>query len=202
MRLNLRPPGWTVPTPAVWPGVAPQPGGVPTVVQIQTPTQLQRWRPQLETLLSQHLLALQDAFGPFTASQAVTNLANQLPHVWLAVDEMGQAIAAASLSEVQPYCRATVHGVSRYDAQGRPVKHPIRQVLVQRVLQYAFQVLRVYRLEARYDADNQGARGFCLRWGFRPEAMLRGAVLKPDGRRLDSAIWCLLRPEWEARQGR
>lgn len=64
------------------------------------------------------------------------------------------------------------------------------------VLEYAFTVIGLHRVELDVYAFNEGAVRVYERLGFRHEGRLRDALLW-DGERHDALLMSMLRPEWE-----
>lgn len=64
------------------------------------------------------------------------------------------------------------------------------------VLEFAFEVLGVRRLEARAAVKNGRGNGALQKVGAVQEAVLRRSFLK-NGEHLDQALWTILRDEWQ-----
>jgi N-acetyltransferase len=67
------------------------------------------------------------------------------------------------------------------------------------VAEFAFQTLRVHRLEARAVTLNDRGNGALAKLGARGEAMLRGGLICERGRR-DQFLWTLIADEWRVRR--
>lgn len=67
------------------------------------------------------------------------------------------------------------------------------------VLGYAFEVVRLHRVQLEVYAFNERARRLYERCGFVAEGVRRDA-LRWDGERYDVVVMSVLRPEWEARR--
>lgn len=66
-----------------------------------------------------------------------------------------------------------------------------------RVIRFAFEHLRVVRIELQCAADNQASIGVAERCGFRLEGRLRQRSAKKDGARVDRLWYGLLLSEWQ-----
>ena len=69
------------------------------------------------------------------------------------------------------------------------------------VIDFAFDVLRVNRLEARAALPNARGNGALRKLGAMQEARLRQSMHHPDGT-YDQALWTILADEWRQRTGR
>lgn len=119
------------------------------------------------------------------------NTAACVPWLWVLTDGACQVWAIAALSDIQPGRHAFLHGAShpalkRHSGRGGG---DIERTLLP-VLQAAFQELGLLKLKAEFEADNAGAKGFCLRLGFRREALFK-ADIQVGGRLRDVAIYSL-----------
>lgn len=65
------------------------------------------------------------------------------------------------------------------------------------LLRYAFEVLRMERVELKGDALNIRSRKAMLKIGATQEGILRSHTLMHDGRRRDTVYYSILRNEWE-----
>ncbi|MBL7697280.1 MAG: GNAT family N-acetyltransferase [Chitinophagaceae bacterium] len=79
---------------------------------------------------------------------------------------------------------------------GMGVNMPVKFAL----LSYAFEVMKMERVEAKTDFLNERAKAGLLKIGMIPEGVLRSHMLMPDGRRRDSAYYSILRDEWPERK--
>ena len=68
-------------------------------------------------------------------------------------------------------------------------------------VEFAFQTLRVHRLEARAVTSNDRGNGALAKLGARGEAVLRRGLVC-DGARQDQFLWTLIADEWLERGGR
>ncbi len=65
---------------------------------------------------------------------------------------------------------------------------------------YAFEVLKMERVEVKTDATNERAKGALLKSGFIPEGVLRSySPIEQENRRRDAIYFSLLRTEWPER---
>jgi len=81
-------------------------------------------------------------------------------------------------------------------AQGRGIMTRACQTLVR----FAFESLRLNRVEIRADVDNRRSRAIPERLGFAQEAVLREAAITKD-RYIDLAMYALLRSSWKPPAG-
>ncbi|RYG54013.1 MAG: N-acetyltransferase [Chitinophagaceae bacterium] len=82
------------------------------------------------------------------------------------------------------------------DYIGMGVNMPVKFAL----LSYAFEVMKMERVEAKTDFLNDRAKAGLLKIGMIPEGVLRSHMLMPGGRRRDSAYYSLLKGEWQERK--
>jgi RimJ/RimL family protein N-acetyltransferase len=69
------------------------------------------------------------------------------------------------------------------------------------MLQFAFEVIKVRRLEARTAVDNDRGNGVLRKLGATPECRLRRSFLLEENHQ-DDMLWALLDEEWRRRSGR
>jgi RimJ/RimL family protein N-acetyltransferase len=79
---------------------------------------------------------------------------------------------------------------------GMGVNMPVKFAL----LSYAFEVMKMERVEAKTDFLNERAKAGLLKIGMIPEGVLRSHTLMPGNRRRDTAYYSLLRDEWLERK--
>lgn len=79
---------------------------------------------------------------------------------------------------------------------GQGVNMPVKFAL----LSYAFEVMKMERVEAKTDFLNERAKAGLLKIGMIPEGVLRSHMLMPGGRRRDSAYYSILKSEWPERK--
>lgn len=161
------------------------------VRQIQTPLDLTPYHSSLLALLKTHHSILLDDVQrtgnvELDAQFLLGNIADYTPWVWLLTDASATVWGIAALSDIQPGRHAFVHGVS----------HPAlsesadidRTVFL--LTQTAFETLNLLKLKAEFEVNNSGAKGFCLRLGFRREALFKADV-QINGQDQDVAIYSL-----------
>jgi RimJ/RimL family protein N-acetyltransferase len=68
------------------------------------------------------------------------------------------------------------------------------------LLSYAFEVMKMERVEAKTDFLNERAKAGLLKVGMIPEGVLRSHMQMHSGRRRDSIYFSLLRSEWPERK--
>ena len=68
------------------------------------------------------------------------------------------------------------------------------------LLSYAFEVMKMERVELRVDNQNERAKAAFLKAGMIPEAVLRSNMLVHGNRRRDTLYLSILRGEWEERK--
>lgn len=104
----------------------------------------------------------------------------------------GQLLGTCSLFHLHPSSkRGEIGYMLRADAWGRGLMHEALQAL----LQFAFDELKLHRLEADIDPRNGGSARSLERLGFTKEGHLRERWIV-DGEVSDSALYGLLRSEW------
>ena len=68
------------------------------------------------------------------------------------------------------------------------------------LMSYAFEVMKVERVEAKTDFLNERAKAGLLKIGMIPEGVLRSHMQMPGNRRRDSAYYSILKDEWRERK--
>ena len=68
------------------------------------------------------------------------------------------------------------------------------------MLSYAFEVMKMERVEAKTDMLSERAKAGLLKVGMIPEGVLRSHTLMHSGRRRDTIYFSLLRSEWPERK--
>jgi RimJ/RimL family protein N-acetyltransferase len=68
------------------------------------------------------------------------------------------------------------------------------------LLSYAFEVMKMERVEAKTDFLNERAKAGLLKIGMKPEGVLRSHMLMPGNRRRDSIYYSIIREEWPERK--
>ena len=64
------------------------------------------------------------------------------------------------------------------------------------MLEYAFEALKLNRVEFLTDYLNQRSRNAILRLGAKQEGVLRSHVIMPNGRVRDSVLFSIIQNEW------
>ncbi len=68
------------------------------------------------------------------------------------------------------------------------------------LLSYAFEVMKMERVEAKTDVLNERSKAALLKIGMIPEGVLRSHMITQSDRRRDSLYFSLLRSEWQERK--
>lgn len=68
------------------------------------------------------------------------------------------------------------------------------------LLSYAFEVMKMERVEAKTDNLNERAKAGLLKIGMIPEGVLRSHTLMPGNRRRDTIYYSILKDEWAERK--
>lgn len=68
------------------------------------------------------------------------------------------------------------------------------------LLSYAFEVMKMERVEIKTDMLNERARAALIKVGMKPEGVLRSHMLMQNNRRRDSIYFGMLREEWGERK--
>ncbi|THU41753.1 GNAT family N-acetyltransferase [Niastella caeni] len=68
------------------------------------------------------------------------------------------------------------------------------------LLSFAFEVMKMERVEIKTDNLNERAKAALLKVGMKPEGVFRSHMLMHDGRRRDSIYYSIIRSEWEERK--
>jgi RimJ/RimL family protein N-acetyltransferase/catechol 2,3-dioxygenase-like lactoylglutathione lyase family enzyme len=68
------------------------------------------------------------------------------------------------------------------------------------LLSYAFEVMKMERVEIKTDNLNERSKAALLKVGMIPEGVHRSHMLMPEGRRRDSLYFSIIRSEWEERK--
>ncbi len=67
------------------------------------------------------------------------------------------------------------------------------------MIQFLFEDLDVYRIEAQHDVRNPASGRVMEKCGMQKEGVLRGRVFN-KGEHIDVAMWAIVRPDWHAPQ--
>jgi N-acetyltransferase len=68
------------------------------------------------------------------------------------------------------------------------------------LLSYAFEAMKMERVEVRVDNGNERAKAACLKIGMKPEGVLRSHLLVHTGQRRDTLVLSIIRDEWQERK--
>jgi RimJ/RimL family protein N-acetyltransferase len=68
------------------------------------------------------------------------------------------------------------------------------------LMSFAFEVMKMERVEAKTDFLNERAKAGLLKIGMKPEGVLRSHMQMPGNRRRDSAYYAILKDEWKERK--
>lgn len=68
------------------------------------------------------------------------------------------------------------------------------------LLSFAFEVMKMERVEIKTDNLNERAKAALLKVGMKPEGVFRSHMLMHVGRRRDSIYYSIIRSEWEERK--
>jgi RimJ/RimL family protein N-acetyltransferase len=68
------------------------------------------------------------------------------------------------------------------------------------LLSFAFEVMKMERVEIKTDNLNERAKAALLKVGMKPEGVLRSHMQMHDNRRRDSIYFSIIRNEWEERK--
>ncbi len=71
--------------------------------------------------------------------------------------------------------------------------------LLDQVVEFVFSSTKAHRFWLHMKAGNHRAHRVYLQAGFIEEGLLRQAMIAPDGGRMDSHVFSILRPEWSLR---
>lgn len=168
------------------------------VCRIHSEAELAPYQDSLSRLLKTHrAILLDDAqrSGNGTQDTALlfANTASAIPCLWLLVDNENRVWAAGALTDVQPNRHAFLHGVSD---PGLAIKTGITQTFLT-LAKTAFEELHLQKIKAEFEANNRGAKGFCLRLGFNREAVFRQDI-EVNGQCCDVLVYALSRQKFQA----
>jgi N-acetyltransferase len=68
------------------------------------------------------------------------------------------------------------------------------------LLCYAFEVMKMERVEVKTDNENERAKAALLKVGMKPEGVLRSHMQMHSGRRRDSIYFSIIKDEWPERK--
>lgn len=116
----------------------------------------------------------------------VENTLNTIPYLWLLIDDFNRVWAAGALTDIQANRHAFLHGISD---GALPEKAGITKTFLT-LAKVAFEELGLLKIKAEFEADNRGAKGFCLRLGFQKEASFHQDICV-NGQLRDVVIYTL-----------
>ncbi len=166
------------------------------VVRVADQATFQRYQSGIQAVLSHYEAVLTDDFS--NPRLLLQNTATYIPFLWLSTDAHDNVCGLAALADILPGQYAYLHGVSY------PVlrhTHAINDV-VQAAFDVAFKPpLSLVKIKAEFDADNRGAKGFCLRMGFVKEAHFKRDT-RVNGEPRDVAVYSLFAEDFWRRENR
>ena len=68
------------------------------------------------------------------------------------------------------------------------------------LLSYAFEVMKMERVEIKTDYLNERAKAALIKVGMKPEGVLRSHIQMHSDRRRDTIYFAIIRPEWQERK--
>lgn len=109
---------------------------------------------------------------------------------------IGSAVGSTSFYELNSSVRRIEIGHTFYgrSSWGTSINPACKLML----MTYAFEDLGLHRLALRCDARNGRSAAAIQRLGAKPEGILRGHRLRPEGGHGDTAYFSILAPEWPA----
>lgn len=122
------------------------------------------------------------------------NTLSAIPYLWLLVDDSNRVWAAGALTDIQPDRHAFLHGISDF---ALPEKVGITKTFLA-LAKAAFEELRLLKIKAEFEADNRGAKGFCLRLGFQREALFHHDI-RVNGQLRDVLVYTLSAEKFRTR---
>jgi RimJ/RimL family protein N-acetyltransferase len=166
------------------------------IEQIRTPGRFERFRFGIEHLTACYRHVLLDASCEDDPAVLIENLAASLPLLWVLIGEETELVLGlASLTDIVPGRHAYLHGLSVPGLRRSPA---VAETALA-AMAYVFENYGVLKIKAEFEADNLGAKGFCLRMGFRKEGHFRqdnrvGGLLK------DVLVYSLPRASFDSLQ--
>lgn len=112
------------------------------------------------------------------------------------VDKLNGTIAGSTrYYELKPHHGSTLIGYTWYgtDYQGKGINAHCKFLL----LQHAFEILQLERVELRADTRNERSLAAMRKCGFIEEGILRSHLPTSDGTRRDSILFSMLKNEWK-----
>ena len=110
-------------------------------------------------------------------------------------DPQGKIAAECLIFEIDPQTRCAAFRIAFFHPEHRG--HGLGTWFTRRVVRYAFEVLRLHRLELEVFSFNPRAQHVYEKAGFRKEGVRRDAVLD-NGRYADVILMAILEDEWRA----
>ncbi|ASS49451.1 MAG: hypothetical protein A3D31_02975 [Candidatus Fluviicola riflensis] len=106
----------------------------------------------------------------------------------------GNIVGSTRFYDFQPGNGSTLLGYTWYSKhqQGNGINSHCKYLM----LQYAFEVMQLERVELRADLRNERSIAAMLKIGFTQEGILRNHLPVADGTRRDSIIFSALKDEW------
>lgn len=127
---------------------------------------------------------------------ALTDWQKGTAYPFVVIDKNTGSIAGSTrFYELKPHHGSTLIGYTWYgtDYQGRGINAHCKFLL----LQHAFEILQLERVELRADTRNERSLAAMRKCGFTEEGILRSHFPTSDGTRRDSIIFSMLKKEWE-----
>ena len=103
-------------------------------------------------------------------------------------------VGSTRFYDIQPVHQTTQFGYTWYGKEFQGTK--INKASKYLMLEFAFEHMKVHRVEFRADADNQRSIAAMLSIGCKKEGILRSNCSSPTGRR-DSIVLSILESEWK-----
>ena len=149
--------------------------------------------PELWKFSLQHAAGTENMKAYITSAIEARTNGNAYP--FIVFDKQQQQYAGTTrFYDIQPYHKSLQLGYTWYGKafQGTGLNGHCKFLL----LQHAFEVLGIDRVEFRADATNAKSIAAMKKIGCTVEGVLRSHFIKPDGTRRDSIILSILAEEW------
>jgi [ribosomal protein S5]-alanine N-acetyltransferase len=142
--------------------------------------------------------------NPYTLDDARDFLSSKVTASWDSVmDERTCAVARAADGQLIGLCGIHPQGWDRaeigYWFGAAFWGNGYGTEAARRLIQYGFEEMGLYRVQATYFSWNIASRRVMEKAGMQYEGMLRGYLVK-DGDPIDAGICAITRPDWEANQ--
>ena len=178
------------------------------IVQIIDLVQFNALKPAIQKLIAPYRSVLCDDATPVRGAEkqiahVMENLQTTIPYVWLALEGGSLAHTGVSLTDVVIGETAWLHGVSSNDLTSVSCGYSStfrRWVIAKTVLAAmttAFDVLGCQILHASFAETNRGAKGFCLRMGFKKQGTQYQDFMQ-DGKHQNSLLYTLSRSHFRS----